>query len=892
MLRVVLNGDPCEFEDGTTILDGLRRIGVHVPHLCHDDRLDPVGACRLCLVEVEGIGRPVAACTTPLVDGTVVTTHTPALEAERRTLLRLLAERYPPGAADNAFLRELRAYGLEAALAGQPRPDLVDDAHPYIRVDMNRCIYCYRCERICNDVQGQFTWRIWNRGAETRIVPDSGTTLRASSCVSCGACADSCPSGALADKSTLALGPATRWTRTTCPYCGVGCEMDVGTRDGRLVAVRPALDAPVNQGHLCVKGRYAFGFVDAADRVTAPLIRQGSAWRTVSWDDAVRHVGERLREIVTRHGPDAVGVLGSARAANEENYVAQKFARVVVGTNNVDCCARVCHAPSAAALKAMLGTGASTNSYADIERARTILVCGSNTTACHPIVGARIKQAALRGAKLVVVDTRRIELADYADVYLAPRPGTDLILFNAMAHVILTEELADEAFVAGRVDGLDAFRAFVADWTPERVAPECGVPADDIRRAARLYATERPAMSFHGLGLTEHVHGTDTVMALINLALLTGNVGRPGAGINPLRGQNNVQGAAHMGCDPRNLTGMVSMEEGRARFERVWRAPVPGSPGLDLMEMMDAARDRKLRALWAIGYDVLLTNPGADRTRAALADLDLVIVQDMFLNETARELAHVFLPAAASFEKNGTFMNGERRIQRVRRAVDPPGGARPDWEIVCDVARAMGRDEGFAFGSAEEIWDEVRAVWPGGAGISYARLEQAGLQWPCPTEDHPGTEVLHGHDFAREHRATLKCLEPRTSAEMPCADYPFVLVTGRDLYQFNAGTMTGRTPNAVLRPRDVLELAVADGERLGLSDGEQVRIESRHGAVVLPVELSTRVPSGEVFATFHTADAFVNRLTGAGMDPSTHTPEYKRTAVRVRREARTTMREP
>jgi len=884
VLRVVLNDAPREIDEGATILDALRRAGIHVPHLCHDDRLEPVGACRLCVVEVDGAGRPVAACTTPLADGMVVRTHTPALEAERRTLLRLLAERYPPGAGDNAFLREIRAYGLEGALAGRPRPELVDDAHPYIRVDMSRCIHCYRCERICNDVQGQFTWRVWDRGAETRIVPDSGTTLRESSCVSCGACADSCPSGALVDRSTLALGPATRWTRTTCPYCGVGCEMHVGTRDGRLVAVRPVLDAPVNEGHLCSKGRYAFGFVDAADRVTAPLVREDGTWRTVSWDDAVRHVAARLQEIVARHGPDAVGVLGSARATNEENYVAQKLARIVLGTNNVDCCARVCHAPSAAALGAMLGTGAATNSFADIERARTILVCGSNTTACHPVVGARIKQAARRGAKLVVIDARRIELADYADVHLAPRPGTDLMLFNAMAHVVLAEGLVDEAFVAERVDGLDAFRDFVGAWTPERVAPECGVAADDIRRAARLYATERPAMSVHGLGLTEHVHGTDTVMALVNLALLTGNLGRPGAGINPLRGQNNVQGAAHMGCEPRNLTGMVPIDEGRARFEQVWRASIPATRGLDLMEMMEAARAGRLRALWAIGYDVLLTNPEAERTRAALAALELLVVQDLFPNETARALAHVFLPAAASFEKDGTFMNGERRIQRVRRALDPPGGARPDWEILCDVARAMGRGDGFGFGSAEGIWNEVRAVWPAGAGIGYARLEQAGLQWPCPGEDHRGTEVLHRHEFAHGRRATLRCLEPRVSSELPSDEYPFVLITGRDLHQFNAATMTGRTANAALRPRDVLEVSVADGERLGVRDGEPVRVESRHGVAVLPVALSERVPAGALFTTFHTAEAFVNRLTGAGLDAATHTPEYKRTAVRIRRE--------
>jgi formate dehydrogenase major subunit len=884
MLRIVLNGQARDAHPGS-VLSALRQAGVHVPQLCHDQRLAPVGACRLCIVEVDGCPRPVAACTTPLADGMVIRTHTPGLESERTTLLRLLAERYPrgqEGVPDNDLLRELRAYGLEGEL-GRSDPALVDDAHPYIRVDMNRCIHCYRCERICNDVQGQFTWRVWNRGADTRLVPDSGTTLRESSCVSCGACADACPSGALEDKSVIRLGAPVRWTRTTCPYCGVGCELNVGTRDRRIVDIRPVMDAPVSRGHLCSKGRYAFGFVGAPDRPTAPMIRDGSEWRTVSWEEAIGLVARRLEAIVARGGPDAVGILGSARATNEENYLAQKLARVVIGTNNVDCCARVCHAPSAAALKAMLGTGAATNSFADVERARTILVCGSNTTACHPIVGARIKQAALRGTKLVVIDTRRTELAEYADVHLAPRAGTDLLLMRAMAQVIVEEGLLDEDFVRGRVDGLEAFRAFVAPWTPERVVEDCGVAADDIRRAARLYATERPAMSVHGLGLTEHVHGTDTVKALINLALLTGNLGRPGAGVNPLRGQNNVQGAAHMGCEPRALTGMVGLEEGRARFEGVWGAPIPAGRGLDLMEMMDAARAGRLSALWAIGYDVYLTNPGEARTRAALGALELLVVQDLFLNETARALAHVFLPVAASFEKDGTFMNGERRIQRVRRAVEPPPGVRSDWEILCAVAREMGKGSGFGFRSAQEIWEEIRAVWPAGAGISYARLEAGGLQWPCPSEDHPGTELLHEQSFAHRVRASLQCVEPAVSPEAPSAEYPFLLVTGRDLYQFNAGTMTGRTDNLVLRPRDVLEVAPRDGARLGLRDGEIVRVESRHGHADLPVQLREEIREGEVFTTFHSAAAFVNRLIGGGLDPITHTPEYKRTAVRISR---------
>jgi formate dehydrogenase major subunit len=884
MLRIVLNGQAREVAGGT-VLEALEEAGVHVPRLCHDERLAPVGACRLCLVEIEGCSRPLAACTTAVADGMVVHSHTPALEAERRTILRLLAAHCPAppeGMAENDLLRELRAHGLEGSMSA-PDPALVDESHPHIRVDMNRCILCYRCERICDDLQGQFTWGIWNRGAETRMVPDSGTTLRESSCVSCGACVDSCPSGALEDRSIIRLGAPARWTRTTCPYCGVGCEMKVGTREGRIVDVRPVLDAPVSRGHLCSKGRYAFGFVDAPDRPAAPMIREGGGWRSVSWDEAITVVAERLARIVSQRGPDAVAVLGSARATNEENYLAQKVARIVIGTNNVDCCARVCHAPSAAALKAMLGTGAATNSFADIECARTILVCGSNATSCHPIVGARIRQAALRGANLVVMDPRRTELAELADVHLAPRPGTDLLLMRAMAQVIFEEGLLDEEFVATRVDGLEEFRAFVEPWTPERVAETCGVSPGDIRRAVRLYAGERPAMSLHGLGLTEHVHGTDTVKALVNLALLTGNVGRPGTGVNPLRGQNNVQGAAHMGCDPRSLTGMVAIDAGRARFEEVWGAPIPTQAGLDLMEMMAAAREGKLAALWAIGYDVYLTNPGEAQTRAALASLELLVVQDLFLNETARELAHVFLPVAASFEKEGTFMNGERRIQRVRRAVEPPAGQRTDWEILCAVARAMGRGQGFGFASAQEIWEEIRAVWPAGAGVTYARLEQGGLQWPCPQEDHPGTERLHEQAFAHGPRARLQCVEPATSTEVATAEYPYLLITGRDLYQFNAGTMTARTDNLVLRPRDVLEMAPEDGRRLGLRDGDVVRVASRHGQTELPVQLRDEIPEGELFATFHSAAAFVNRVLGDGLDAITHTPEYKRTAVRITR---------
>jgi formate dehydrogenase major subunit len=883
-VRATVDGKCVTFPAGTTILSALRELGTDLPHLCHDDRIAPVGACRLCLVEVRGMVRPVASCTTALTEGMVVESRTPALESERRTLLELLAIRHPAApTADNAFLRAIRAHGLDSALKGTSDSAKVDAAHPHILVDMSRCIDCFACERICREVQGQVTWHVIGRGGATKLVPDSGGSLRDSSCVSCGACVDVCPSGALQDKSLLSLGLPTQWTRTTCPYCGVGCEMQVGTREGRIVDIRPARDAPVNKGHLCSKGRYAFDFIQSGDRVTEPLIRDGGNWRPVSWTEAVSYVAERLQRIVAAHGPDAIGVLGSARATNEENYVIQKFARVALGTNNVDCCARVCHAPSAAALDALLGTGAATNSFDDIERAQTIFVCGSNTTSCHPIVGARIRQAAWRGANLIVLDARRTELAAMADVHLAPRPGTDLLLFHAMAHVVLEEGLIDEAFVHDRVDGIEELRAHVGRFSPEDVARPCDVDAGAIREAARLYAQACPSLSVHGLGLTEHAQGTETVMALINLALLTGNIGRPGSGVNPLRGQNNVQGAAHMGCEPAHLTGYPLLESARPRFESAWGVTLPRARGIDLMEMLEAARSGDLRALWAVGYDVYFTNPDAVRTREALAALELVVVQDLFLNETARELGHVFLPAAASFEKEGTFMNGERRVQRVRRAVPPAGAARTDWEIVRDVARAMGHGGRFAFESAEQIWEEVRSVWPAGAGMTYARLERGGLQWPCPNEDHPGTGLLHERAFAQGRRAHLRCIEPRDLSEQPDEEFPFLLVTGRHLYQFNAGTMTSRTGNTTLRPRDTLDMSPSDAQRLALVDGDFVEIESRHGQARLPVRVDPSMRTGEVFATFHTPDSFVNRVTGPSRDAITHTPGFKRTAIRARR---------
>jgi formate dehydrogenase major subunit len=812
-----------------------------------------------------------------------IDTASPDLEASRRGTLEMLASRYPADALasdpDKPFHREMAARGITPD-ADCPAPGAIDRSHPFITVDMSRCILCTRCVRICDEVQGQFVWHVRDRGGDTRIEPD-GPDLLHSSCVSCGACVDTCPTGALEDATFETLGAATDRTRTVCPYCGTGCELSVGTREGRIVSMRPVPHSPVSKGHLCVKGRYAFDFVHAEDRVTEPMIREGENWRPATWDEALTFTAKGLRRAVEAGGPDSVGVLGSARQTNEENYLTQKFARCVIGTNNVDSCARVCHAPSSTALKRSLGAGLSTNSFDDIERAGVILVCGANPTENHPIVGARIKQAVRRGAKLIVIDPRTIELASYADWHLALRPGTNIPLLNAMAHVIVTEGLLDRSFVESRVADVDAFTTFVEEWTPERAASICGVKAGDIRAAARLYAKARPGLIVNGLGLTEHVQGTEGVEALINLALLTGNIGVPGGGVNALRGQNNVQGAAHMGCEPSLLPGSIAIEAGRAGFEALWNATVPSSKGLHQLQMMGAAADRRLRALWVIGYDILLSNPNARETARSLASLDFVVIQDLFMTETARQFGSVFLPACSSFEKDGTFMNAERRIQRVRSAIPPVGQSRPDWRIICDLAKVIGHPQGFTFTDPEEIWNEIRSGCEGARGMSYQRLHLGGLQWPCPDEHHPGTPILHVGSFASGTRAPLHRAQYRATTEMTSAGYPFVLTSGRSLFDFNAGTMTGRTLTRRLRPADVLEMCPADGDRLGLVDGQMVRVSSRYGSARLPVHLTSTMRAGELFATFHTAAAFLNNVTGPNADAVTGTPEYKVTAVQV-----------
>lgn len=893
-IRLTINGRSHSAWSGETLLTVLQRAGIHLPTLCAEPRLSCGGHCRLCSVEIGDQPHPITSCNTPALAGLCVITHSPELQQFRRQLLEWLAERcsvwdlqhFP----EKPLHRALVEYGITPRLT--PEDDhhhQVDDSHPLIRVDMSRCISCFRCVSVCDHLQGQSVWHVLGRDQDLRIVPDSGQGLGDSTCTGCGACVDACPTTALLDRSLHEAmsasptgTPATlQNTRTVCGYCAVGCELNVLTDADRIVSIRGVDTAAVNRGHLCAKGHYAHEFVRSPQRITRPLLKQQGQWQDSTWPEALQFTARSLRRLVETHGPDSIGVLASARATNEEGYLAQKFARLVIGTHNIDCCARVCHTPTAAAMKTMLGTGAATNSFDDIEHTQCFLVVGANPLENHPVVGARIRQQLLRGAaKAIVIDPRRTGLATLAQVHLAPRPGTDIPLLHAMAQVIISEQLHDADYVATRIDNFPAFHEKVNAWTPERAAEVCGIPAQSIRDAARLYARSKPAMCLHGLGITEHTQGTETVMCVVNLALLCGQLGKTGAGVNPLRGQNNVQGAAHMGCDRGILTGSLSVEAGRERFEQAWHAPLPTRRGLSLLEMMDAAAEGRLKALYIMGYDIYLTLANSAATRKALQQLELVIVQDLFMNATAEHFGTVFLPAAACLEKDGTFMNSERRVQRLRQCVPPPGEARTDWQILGELARAMGSDQ-CSFDSAEAIWEEIRSVWPDGAGISYARLEQGGLQWPCTSERDPGTSILHVDGFSGQSHTSLQWVDYTPTREIVDASYPFLLTTGRTLHQFNAGTMTAHSSIHVLRPTDTLDMAPDDAQRLGLNTTDTVRVTSRHGEAQLTLRVDAGVQPGQLFATFHDAGVFLNQLTSPYRDKRVHTPEYKVTAVQV-----------
>ncbi|MEO3799799.1 formate dehydrogenase subunit alpha [Nonomuraea sp. B1E8] len=885
-MRVTVDGVPVDLPEGATLLSAVRAAGLDVPTLCHDDRLTPVGSCRACLVRVDG--RLAAACVTPAAEGTHVRVEQDDLRELRRDAVEVIVSALPPyaleGDGELARLCQELAIEPEAAEGGAGRGR--DDSHPFVRLDRDLCIACGRCVRMCAEVQGTFALTLVGRGSETVVAPGTGGPWDESDCVACGGCVDTCPTGALTEPGLPVgthLATLTR-TRTTCGYCGVGCTLDVLVRDGEVAGVRPAKDGPVNRGHACVKGRFAHGYLRSPERLTQPLLRRRSGLEPVSWAEALDHVARRLRDAIAEAGPDAVAAISSARATNEENYLIQKFMRVVVGTNNVDNCSRLCHSPSAAGLTAAFGLSGGTDAFDDVERADCLLVVGANPIEAHPVVGARLLQQVLHGTRLIVADPRSVGLAEHADVHLRPRPGTNVALFNGLAHILSAEGMVDGEFLRHRATGLPELTATLEDYTPDRVAAITGVPATDLVAAARLYGrAERPAIVY-GLGVTEHRHGTDGVRTLANLAILRGAVGTDrGYGVNPLRGQNNVQGASDMGALPDLLPGYGKVRDpvARGRAEQVWGARLPEHDGLRIPQMFAAARSGRLRVLWIVGEDVATTDPDANRVIEALDACPLVISQELFLSETARR-ADVVLPAASWLEKDGTFVNFDRRFQRVRPALAPPGQARTDFAIVHALADACGADLGCATPAAALA--ECGRVAPVFAGISHERLDREGaVPWPCPDPRRPGQARLYQDRFATAdglaHLAARPYLPP---GESPDDDYPLVLITGRRWAHYNSGNMTRRSGAIELDPVDRLDVHPADAARLAVRDGAPVVVESRHGQAVLPARITEEVPQGQLFCAFHFPASRVNTLTSSHADTVTSCPEYKVTAVRLR----------
>ena len=890
-MRLTVDGRPVELPDGASVLDAARAAGIEVPTLCWDARLSAAGACRLCLVRVEGRQAPVAACTTPAAEGMQVRTEDPGVQADVRTTLELIVSELPERALEvpaerSELVRLCNSLGVEhSRFTGAKHARGIDHSHPYVKLDRDLCIACGRCVRMCDEVQGTFALELGGRGFDTAVVPGTTGTWAESDCVACGGCADTCPTGALSEPGLLDPRPIEAATTTTCGYCGVGCTLEVHVRDGAVAAVKPARDGPVNRGHACVKGRFAHAFVRSPERLTRPLVKRDGRFEEVEWGEAIRTVADGLARIREQHGPRAIAAISSARCTNEENYLLQKLMRVGIGTNSIDNCSRLCHAPSAAGLTATFGISGGTNRFDDFDRADCFLLAGSNATEAHPVVGARLKQRVIEGAGLVVVDPRRIELARYADVHLQGHPGSNVAVFNGLARVLVDEGLLDEVFARERADGLDELRALLADYSPERVEELSGVPAADLRRAARIYGEADAAAIVYGLGITEHAHGTDGVRTLANLAILTGNVGTAhGCGVNPLRGQNNVQGASDVGALPDLLPGYQPLRDDDAvrRCEEVWGVELDREIGMRIPAMFDAAIGGQLKALWVMGEDIAQTDPDTAHVEAAMAACEIVVSQEIFMSRTA-ERADVVLPSASFFEKDGTFVNFDRRFQRVRPALAPPGDARTDFDIVNLVAGALGVDLGCP--SPAEAMAELARVAPLFAGISHARLDRDGpLHWPCRSPDDPGEAVLHLNGFATPNgRAQLAARPYVPPGEQVDADYPFVLVTGRRLEHYNAGTMTRRTANIELVPQELLEVNPDDAAELGISDGDRVEVASRRGAITLSADITERVASGELFMGFHFPDALANVLTSDETDEVTDCPEYKVTSVRIRR---------
>ncbi|MEQ1487402.1 MAG: formate dehydrogenase subunit alpha [Methylotenera sp.] len=897
--------------EGTSIMRASILAGINVPKLCATDSLEPFGSCRLCVVEIEGRRGYPASCTTPVAEGLKVHTQTPKLADIRRGTMELYISDHPldcltcatngdcelQDMAGAVGLREVR-YGYEGENHLKAEKD---ESNPYFSFDPSKCIVCSRCVRACEETQGTFALTISGRGFGSKV--SAGITdFMDSECVSCGACVQACPTATLIEKTVIDHGVPEHSVTTTCAYCGVGCSFNAEMKGEEVIRMTPNKNGGANHGHSCVKGRFAWGYATHKDRITTPMIRKSiqDPWQVVGWDEAINYAASELKRIETSHGKHAIGGITSSRCTNEEVYVTQKLIRAVIGTNNVDTCARVCHSPTGYGLKQTLGESAGTQTFDSVMQSDVIMIIGANPTDGHPVFASQMKRRLREGAKLIIADPREIDLVANsphirADYHLNLRPGTNVALISALAHVIVTEGLVKEDFVKERCewDSFVTWRDFVAkaENSPEALEKELGVKAQTVRDAARLFATGGNGAIYYGLGVTEHSQGSTMVMGIANLAMATGNVGREGVGVNPLRGQNNVQGSCDMGSMPHEYPGYrhVSDEATRALFESAWGRPLSNEPGLRIPNMLDQASEGSFKALYCVGEDIVQSDPNTQHVTHALEQMECVIVQDLFLNETAM-FAHVFFPGASFLEKSGTFTNAERRISPVRRVMNPKNGALvngkhdagyEDWEITAKLSEALGYD--MHYKHASEIMDEIAALTPTFKGVSFKKLDELGsIQWPCNDEAPTGTPTMHIDEFVRgKGKFFITQYVPTT--EKVNAKYPLILTTGRILSQYNVGAQTRRTKNVAWHSEDIVEIHPHDAEDRGINDGDWIGIQSRAGETVLRAKLTERVQPGIIYTTFHHPESGANVITTENSDWATNCPEFKVTAVQVTR---------
>lgn len=886
--------------EGTSIMRASIMAGINVPKLCATDSLEPFGSCRLCVVEIEGRRGYPASCTTPVAEGLKVHTQTPKLADIRRGTMELYISDHPldcltcaangdcelQDMAGAVGLREVRyGYDGENHLKAEK-----DESNPYFTFDPSKCIVCSRCVRACEETQGTFALTISSRGFESKVASGLGNFMD-SECVSCGACVQACPTATLMEKTVIEQGTPEHKVTTTCAYCGVGCSFDAEMKGEEVIRMVPNKNGGANHGHSCVKGRFAWGYATHKDRITKPMIRAKitDPWQEVSWEEAINHAASEITRIQAKYGKVSVGGITSSRCTNEEVYVTQKLVRAVFGSNNVDTCARVCHSPTGYGLKQTIGESAGTQTFDSVMKSDVIFVMGANPTDGHPVFASQMKRRLREGAKLIVADPRKIDLVESphikADYHLKLQPGTNVALISAFGHVIVTEGLVNEAFVKERCewDSFVAWRDFVAleKNSPEALSSTLGVAAEDIRAAARLFATGGNAAIYYGLGVTEHSQGSTTVMGIANLAMATGNIGREGVGVNPLRGQNNVQGSCDMGSMPHEFPGYrhVSDDATRALFESAWGRPLSSDPGLRIPNMLDYAIEGSFKALYCVGEDIVQSDPNTQHVTHALESMECVIVQDLFLNETAM-YAHVFFPGASFLEKSGTFTNAERRISPVRRVMTPKNGME-DWEVTAALSNALGYP--MHYKHASDIMDEVAALTPTFQGVSFKKLDELGsIQWPCNDETPLGTPTMHIDEFVRgKGKFFVTEYVPTTEKVTPM--YPLILTTGRILSQYNVGAQTRRTKNVAWHAEDVVEIHPHDAEERGIQEHDWVGIKSRAGETVLRAKITERVQPGVIYTTFHHPESGANVITTDNSDWATNCPEFKVTAVQVHR---------